>query len=99
MKKGTVIKNDDVWHGHPDVAYFNDELFIAFRESAQHMARNATSIQLIRKSNSFSDPITIAKSPHRFNCPRLSVVNNQLWIICDQVEKSHDYIRSENDDA
>jgi len=99
--KGTVIRDDSVWQGHPDVAYFEDELFIVFRESDQHMTKSTTRIQLVVKSkhSTYSEPVTIAESRHRFNCPRLSVVDNHLWIICDQVQKSKNFIRAENNES
>lgn len=99
MLKGTVIKNDSVWHGHPDVTFFHDELFVVFRESDRHMTRSKTKIQLVIKSKnrSFSEPITIATTKHRLNCPRLSVIDDHLWVICDQVKQSFGYIKAEND--
>jgi sialidase-1 len=99
MLRGTVTKNDSVWQGHPDVAYFNDELFVIFRESDRHMTRSKTKIQLVIKSKnkSFSEPVTIATTEHRFNCPRLSAVDDHLWIICDEVQRSSGYIKAEND--
>ncbi|MHA2279949.1 MAG: hypothetical protein ACXAC5_03610 [Promethearchaeota archaeon] len=65
------------------------------------MTRSRTKIQLVIKSKnkSFSDPITIAATKHRFNCPRLSVIDNCLWVICDKVEQSYGYIKAENDSS
>lgn len=103
MLKGIVTKDDKVWQGHPDVAYFNDTIFVVFRESDHHMARSHTAIKLIHKgkNQSFSKPITIAKGADRFNCPRLSVINDQLYIICDEVEISAPgkFFRNENDET
>ena len=97
MLKGTVTRNDAVWQGHPDVTLFNDELIIVFRESDRHLTKNPTRLYLIIKNKSFSEPVEIASSPHRLNCPRLTVIDDTLWLICDIVEKSTNYFSAEND--
>lgn len=103
MLTGIVTKNDRVWQGHPDVAWFNDELFIVYRESDHHMAQTYTRICLVRKNRNhgFSEPGVIAKSSHRFNCPRLTVVGDTLWLICDEVviAGKGEFFKLENDDA
>jgi sialidase-1 len=101
MLNGIVTKNDSVWQGHPDVALFNNEIFVVCRESDHHMARSYTRISLVRKNNhNFSDPITIAESSNRFNCPRLSVIGDTLWLICDEVSMSSKgkFFKLENDE-
>ena len=87
MLSGIVSRNDAVWQGHPDAAWFNDELFVVYRESDHHMAKTYSRICLVRKSKKqrFSEPEAIAKSSSRFNCPRLSVIGDTLWLICDVV--------------
>ncbi len=87
MLSGVITRDDSVWQGHPDVALYNDELFVVYRESDHHMARGYTRICLVRKNKKsrFSEPIVIAKSSKRFNCPRLSVIGDTLWLICDEV--------------
>lgn len=100
MIKGTVTRDDRVWQGHPDVAYFNDTLFIVFRKSDRHLTAKSTAIQLVSKSpnRSFTPPETIWESTNRLNCPRLSVIGNTLWLICDEIERSDEYIKAENDE-
>ena len=90
MLDGVITRHDSAWQGHPDVAWFNDELFIVYRESDHHMARKYTRICLVRKNKKqrFSEPEVIAKSSQRFNCPRLSVVGDTLWLICDEITMS-----------
>lgn len=87
MLSGIVTRDDAVWQGHPDVTWFNDELFVVYRESDHHMAKAYTRICLVRKSKKtrFSEPEIIAENTNRFNCPRLSVIGDTLWIICDEV--------------
>lgn len=87
MLDGIVTRDNGIWQGHPDVAYFNDELFVVCREADHHMARSYTRISIVRKSKKhrFSKPKIIVKSSNRFNCPRLSVIGDTLWIICDEV--------------
>lgn len=103
MLNGTIVRNDAMWQGHPDVAWFNGELFVVYRESDYHMAKGYTRICLVHKNKKqdFSDPEIIAKSSNRFNCPRLSVVGDTLWLICDEViiTKTKAYTKLENDES
>lgn len=102
MLSGIVNRDDSVWQGHPDVAWFNNQLFIVYRESDHHMARNHTTISLVHKSKKqeFSKPQVIAESSNRFNCPRLSVIGDTLWLICDEVVigKSKTFFKLENNE-
>ncbi len=103
MLDGIITRDDSVWQGHPDVAWFNDELFVVYRESDHHMARDYTRICFTRKTQKqrFSKPAIIAESSKRFNCPRLSVVGDTLWLICDEVvvgEKGT-FLKLENDES
>jgi len=70
------------------VALFNNEIFVVYRESDHHMARDYTSIRVARKNkhhNVFHKPKLVAKSSNRFNCPRLSVIDDTLWLTCDEI--------------
>lgn len=98
MLKGTVIRNNAIWQGHPDVAHFNDELFVVFRESDRHTTRSETRIMITSKTKrtSFSKPKVIATSEQRFNCPRLSVIDDTMWIICDEIKHGASYVGAEN---
>ncbi len=100
MLKGVVTRNDDIWQGHPDVALFNGKLFVVFRVSDAHMTEGKTQIHItstrVGKSLEFSPPIMVAKTQNRFNCPRLSVIGEWLYIICDEIDASKDYIDVEN---
>jgi len=105
-----VIDRDDrVWQGHPDIAIFNDELYIVYRESDKHLTHGSTKIKLIRSELWANmnhpewgfiarDVLDIAESKHRLNCPRLSVIDEKLWIICDEIQSSGDFIAAENDE-
>ncbi len=103
MLSGIVTRDDAVWQGHPDVAWFNDELFIVYRESDHHMAKTYTRVRLVRKNKKhrFSEPEVIAKSSNRFNCPRLSVIGDTLWLICDEVsiKGKGQFFRLENNET
>jgi len=98
MESGIVTRDDSIWQGHPDVAIFNNRLFVVFRESDRHTTAGKTRIKLTSSENyeDFSDPITIAETSNRYNCPRLSVINGELVIVCDNVEASKTYIKTEN---
>ncbi len=112
MQTGVVNRDDGVWQGHPDVAFFRPEgeygsLFVVYRESDQHKTACETRIKLARTAvvdyntrtsffEMFFDPITIATSTDRYNCPRLSVIGDALYIICDRVRASEDYVGAED---
>ena len=103
MLTGIVTRNNAVWQGHPDVAWFNEELFVVYRESDHHVAEGYTRICLTHKSKKqrFSTPEVISKSSHRFNCPRLSVIGDTLWLICDEVviADKGKFFKLENDES
>lgn len=100
MLKGIVSNNPSVWQGHPDVAYFQDALYVTYRESDYHMPRQFTQICVIyqHKNQPYSKPQIIIQSKKRLNCPRLSVIDDTLWLICDEVEVSSksDFFKLEN---
>lgn len=100
MIKGTVIRDNSTWQGHPDVAYFNDMLFVVFRESDRHTTRSETRIVVVSKTKrtSFSKPKVISTSSQRYNCPRLSVIDDTMWIICDEVKHGSTYVGAENEE-
>ena len=100
MIKGTVTRNDNYWQGHPDVAFFKDYFYVVFRQAGKHKANDDTQIMLTRSKTGFkySEPVCIATSKNRFNCPRLSVIDDSLWILCDVVIRSDDFISSENEE-
>lgn len=102
MEKGVVIKIDKNWCGHPDVAYFKNKIYVVFRMSGDHRSHSKTSICVTSSPNGekFSPPVTVLTSPDkRWNCPRLSVVRNQLWLICDRVSTAREgdsFLQAEN---
>lgn len=102
MLNGIVNRDDSIWQGHPDVALFQDTLFVVYRESDHHMAQNYTRISVVQKNKKqrFSKPQVIAKSKNRFNCPRLTVIDDTLWLICDEVVIGNKtkFFKHENDE-
>ncbi len=102
MKRGIVARNDAVWQGHPDVAYLNGKIYVVYRESNRHRATSGTSLCIAFSTdggNTFSRPFYIHESNRRWNCPRLSVIDDELWVICDQVravDDPKDYFEAEN---
>ena len=101
---GGIVQNKrSMWQGHPDVAYFNRQIYVTWRESENHKANKDTSIKLTYPSNSDftvfkSGTQTIFKSKTgRFNCPRLKVIGNKMWIICDFVNSAKKSIQKEDD--
>lgn len=99
MKKGIVSKHSDFWKGHPDVAYFKDQLYITFRESDKHTTRSTTTIQVVQDIILSAEIFTSRysfQSNQRLNCPRLSVIGDTLWLICDEVKHGISYVDAEN---
>jgi len=100
MQTGVITQNQ-YWQGHPDVVLFRDSLYIVYRESDHHMSHDFTRICLVQQANGkFLPPRTISQKHYvpgfdtkRYNCPRLSVIDDKLWIICDEVnvEKGENY--------
>lgn len=103
MLSGTVTRDDSVWQGHPDVAYFNNSIFVVYRESDHHMARSYTRICVTSKTqkSSFETPVVVAESSHRFNCPRLTVIGDTMWLVCDEIviKGSGTFFKLENDES
>lgn len=106
MKSGIVVKDNEVWQGHPDVAFFKDRIFVVWRESDRHLTDGGTSIKTVDGSlfdhedgsaslSYITEPYTIASSPHRLNCPRLSVIDNTLYMICDEILGGDDFMGTE----
>jgi len=98
MQKGIVNRDDGIWQGHPDIAFFNGKLFVVYRESDQHKTASETKIKLAQSKDAetFLDPITISTSQDRYNCPRIMVIEDTLCVLCDRVEASEDYIGAED---
>lgn len=109
IHKGTVVRDDEVWQGHPDVALFHDRIFVVWRESDRHLTDGGTAIKCVNGAvfehpeqptlSYITEPVTIASSPHRLNCPRLSVVNDVLWMICDEIQGGGDFVGTELSEA
>lgn len=97
MQSGIVTRNDSYWQGHPDVVYFQGYFYVVFRQSQHHRENGKTQVMLTRSrtGQKYSTPICISESTDRYNCPRLSIVKGQLYIICDLVKQSDDFIGSE----
>lgn len=99
MKRITISRDDDVWQGHPDVALFNDCLYVVYRESSRHMVQGDTRICLAKLDMDLRviSITTLAHSHDRLNCPRISVIGDKLWIVCDLVKPGSGYLSAEND--
>ena len=100
----TITKDPKVWKGHPDIAFFNDKLFIAHRESGRHKADNDTRVKVLSTrvgttNESPTSRVVMRSDEGRYNCPRLTVVGKKLWLLCDFVvsKDSQDFIDAEND--
>lgn len=98
MISGIVHKNSSYWNGHPDVALFQNHIFVVFRQSDNHRPSGRTRLMITSSKNGrlYEPPICISESLDRYNCPRLSVINNKLYVICDVVKNTGDFIASEN---
>jgi len=72
------------------VTWFHNHLFIVYRESDRHMSHHFTRICLIQWTDDLHEiaHMIVAESyyPKRLNCPRLSVINDTLWLICDEID-------------
>lgn len=101
MEKGIVVRNDSVWQGHPDVTFFRGKIYVTFRESDRHATRGKTRIMLTSSDDGdkFDKPYCIADTKNRFNCPRLSIIDDRLYLICDEVDASKNYRGAENDES
>jgi|TARA_Y100000310_G_scaffold344170_1_gene455511 sialidase-1 len=100
MKSAIVTQHNEFWRGHPDVAIFNKKFYVVFRESVSHQVNDNTRIRIVTSlsGDRYSPPDTIAESENgRYNCPRLSVSNDKLWIVCDFVKNNGDFINAENE--
>jgi len=108
MQKGTVARNNKIWQGHPDVALFQGKLFVSYRASDRHLTQGKTEIHITSTKDTvpyawlgyleFKDPAVVAKTKDRYNCPRLTVIGEYLYLICDEVDASENYIHAENDE-
>jgi len=101
MLKGTVTRSDKAWQGHPDVAYFKNKFYVVYRESKHHKSFKNTKINIVSSvdGSMYSKPTTLLVSyKSRWNCPRLSVIDNALWLVCDCIENTTEgFVKSEND--
>ncbi len=89
-----IARDDSLWQGHPDVVYHEDFVYIVWRESDRHLAAGRTRIKIrygkITDENTlrYSKESLVAESTHRLNCPRISVIDGRLWIVCDEIQKT-----------
>ncbi len=101
--KEPIARNDELWQGHPDVTFYKDYVYIVYRESDKHLTSGTTRIKLIKgkitehDTLSYANVLTVAESTHRLNCPRISVVDDKLWIVCDEIQSGAGFISAEND--
>lgn len=105
IHKSVVVRDDELWQGHPDVAFFRGRVFVVWRESDRHLTDGGTAIRItsgtVFDNNNCSylayirTPETIISSPNRLNCPRLSVINDTLWMICDEIQGGGDFLGTE----
>lgn len=102
IKSGIVVRDDRYWQGHPDVAFFRNKIYVAYRESENHKSDHNTKICITSSfgyEDTFRYPKAIFESEKgRYNCPRLKVVEHRLWAICDYVinTSKDDFINAEN---
>jgi len=102
VRTGIVTREDSAWQGHPDVALFKEKLFVAYRISDKHLTNQSTKVRVVQSecdSIDFTNSVFVCQSSHRLNCPRLSVVDDTLYLVCDVVKSGGDYIRAENIEA
>lgn len=102
IESGVVIKNDAVWQGHPDVAFFQNHFYVVFRESSAHRANENTTIRVVKSLDGLvyhSETVVMRSEGGRYNCPRLKVINNKMYVICDFVmaKSGQDFVVAEND--
>lgn len=101
--KSPIARNDSVWQGHPDVVCDkNDQIYIVWRESDKHLTTGGTKLKIkygkLNSQNEFcgSEEFIISETVNRLNCPRISIVDDDIWVVCDEVE-SGDFVSQEND--
>lgn len=106
MDKNVLFRDDRFWHGHPDVALFNDKIYVVCRESARHKTNGNTAIRILsfpietalhkNPSDTSINAEILYQSPNRLNCPRLSVVEGNLTCVCDEIQSDGSFHESEN---
>tara|TARA_Y100000310_G_scaffold285124_1_gene308354 strand:+ start:2194 stop:3270 length:1077 start_codon:yes stop_codon:yes gene_type:complete len=102
INSGIVSKSNESWRGHPDVAYFKEHFYVVFRESSAHKANDKTSIKIVKSLDGesyHSEKVIMESEEGRYNCPRLKVINDRMYVICDFVKSKpgQDFVAAEND--
>lgn len=97
-----IARDDSIWQGHPDVAYLDGLVFIVWRESDKHLNDGGTRIKIkwgkiTDQDMPYTNEAVIAESTHRLNCPRISVIDDRLYVVCDEIQAGSNYIQAEND--
>jgi len=102
ISSGIVSKSNEFWRGHPDVAYFKEHFYVVFRESSEHKANDKTKIKIVKSLDGesyHSEKVIMESKEGRYNCPRLKVIDDRLYAICDFIEAKpgQNFVVAEND--
>jgi len=104
MKSGIVACQENAWLGFPDIVYFNGKFIVAYRKSRSHKFHTSgisISIDATLNESGASEIIDVIKPQRhiRWNCPRLSIINNTLFMIVDQIvcKTDQSFSEGEND--
>jgi len=88
MEQGIVNQIDGVWLGFPDIVFFNGKFIIVYRKTTHHKSNTSGIWMSISDDLKHFEHFEIIKPKplHRWNCPRLSICDDQLVMIVDCVE-------------
>lgn len=96
METFVVNRDDNAWTGHPDISYYKGKFYVVYRHSDHHRTKSSTKIMMCTSDDGirWSNPNIVAAG-HRFNCPRLKVVEHKLVLCCDVIAGNGDLVHDE----
>ena len=99
MISGEVTKDNNYWLGHPDTCVFKNKIYVCYRKSFQHLSEKNTEICVTHSDLSninFNNSYISFSVEGRLDCPRLYSEDGVMYLICDMIPSSGDFISSEN---
>lgn len=95
LSETVVYRDDRYWLGHPDIALYNDCLYVACRKSSRHLEQELSSIVVLKSVDRKNFELVFeiqsnfkihSSSSKIYNCPRLSTIDEMLILTVDEVE-------------
>jgi len=101
MRQGIVNQIPGTWLGFPDIAYFKGQFFVVYRKTTHHQSHTSGLWMSVSKDlkNFTHTEIITPESLHRWNCPRLSICDDELVMIvdCVKAKSNQSFGEAEND--